>query len=143
MKATRAHGRRARAATGWTIAGALLALALPLAAPAQELEELVEEQVMPQATIIGAGGYTYQTETDIDGGGTLSVNRFDVAIASQHDLTDELRWTNLGYFGVDDYDFDGGGFSSGNPWETVLSLRLGTKLAYRINEQWGVWGAAC
>ncbi|MGH7786104.1 MAG: hypothetical protein ACRERC_04510 [Candidatus Binatia bacterium] len=119
----------------------LIALAMPLAAAsAQELEEIVEEQVMPQFTIIGAGGYTYQANTDIDGGGDFSANRFDVAVANQSHLTDDLYWNNTLYFGVDDYDFSGGGFSSGNPWETILALRLGTKLGYHINEQWGIWG---
>lgn len=142
MKATRAHSRRTavRSAT-LLIAAVALVLAVPLPpAFAQELEELIEEQVLPQFTYIGEGGFTYQGDADIDGGGSVQVNRFDAAIASQTNLVEGLRWSNTFFFGADDYDFDGGGSSAGNPWETILMMRLGTKLAYRINEQWGVWG---
>lgn len=134
------HVRNAIGGTPILIAAATLVLAswLPRAR-AQDLEESVEEQVQPKAAFLGEAGFTYQGETDINGGGTMQVNRYNGAVASQTDLLKELRWTNTFFFGADDYDFDGGGFSTGKPWQTILAMRLGTKLAYRLNEQWGIW----
>jgi len=122
-----------------TVLAALVIAIAPLRALAQDLEEEVEEQAYPQFKVIGQGGFTYQGEADIDGGGSVQVNRYDAAIATQTDLTTELHWTNTLFFGADDYDFDGGGFSAGNPWNTILALRMGTKLRYQLTQDWGIW----
>lgn len=70
----------------------------------------------------------------------MEVMRFDAGVAARTPLSERLRWLNTFLFGVEDYDFDGGGFSAGDPWETILESRYGTQLAYRIDDQWGVRG---
>lgn len=123
------------------IATAALVLLLPVAlALAQDVEETFDEELRPQDRVVVTGGYAYQGEADIDGGGNLQVNRFDVGILGRADLLERLNWTNTLFFSVNDYDFDGGGFSTGDPWETILTMRLVTKLRYKLSEQWGVFG---
>ena len=79
---------------------------------------------MPQAHFVGEAGYGYQGEADIDGGGNLQVNRFDVGGIGRLDLPEHLRWDNTLFFSVNDYDFGGSGFSTGDPWDTILTLRM-------------------
>lgn len=107
------------------------------AARAQDAEEILDEDRMPDATLMGEAGYSYQGEADIDGGGDLSVNRFDIFLLGRTALLDELRWTNGLFFGLGDYEFGGGG-SSSEPWGTILTLRLVSKLSYQLDERWGV-----
>jgi hypothetical protein len=107
----------------------------------QEADELIEEDapLQPQFKYLVEGGFVGQGDADIDRGGTVQVARFDLGLASRTDLFDRLHWGNTFFFGVHDYDFDGGGFSLGNPWETILQMRLGTKLTYDFNQQWGMF----
>jgi opacity protein-like surface antigen len=125
------------------IAIATLAVVFCLAltpALAQDSEETLGEEARPQAGLVGEAGYAWQGKADIDGGGDMQVNRFDVGLIGRLDPMERLRWTNTLFFAVNDYDFDGGGFSTGDPWGTILTLRLLTKLRYQINDQWGVFG---
>jgi hypothetical protein len=136
--------KRARRLTRLLLAAAALMLAHPLtAARGQEADELIEGELVadgarPQFSILGDGGFVYQSDADIDGGGSLQVFRYDLGVGGRIQLLDRLRWGNTFFFGVNDYDFDGGGFSAGDPWSTTLNLRLGTTLTYGITEQWGV-----
>ena len=135
------HGSTATSGLRLLIAAVALVFALPRPpASAQELEEISEEQARPQFKLIGEAGFTYQGDADIDGGGSLQVNRDNAAVGGQAEVVPGLRWSNTLFFGASDYDFDGGGFSAGNPWETVLSMRYGTRLTYALNEQWGIFG---
>src|SRR5262249_43887666 len=121
------------------LASLAVALLLPLgAALGQDSEETLDEEAMPKLGVVGEAGYAWQGEADIDGGGTMQVNRFDVGVIGRADLMQHLRWTNTLFFSVNDYDFDGGGFSTGHPWETILTLRLLTKLRYQLTDHWGV-----
>jgi hypothetical protein len=72
--------------------------------------------------------------------GDIEVHRFDVGLLGRADLLERLRWTNTFFFSVNDYDFGGGGFSTGDPWETILTMRLVTKLRYHHSGRWGVFG---
>lgn len=118
-------------------AAAALALTMP-AAVAQEAEDLLDDQPSQEFKFLGSGGMAWQGEADIDGGGTIQVNRYDAAIGFEAGLTEKLTWLNTFFVGLSDYDFEGGGFAAGNPWETVLFNRYGTQLAYQIDEHWGV-----
>ena len=114
-----------------------LAFTLPLQlapALAQDAEETLGEEDMPQATLLGEAGYAYQSEADIDGGGSMQANRFDIGFIGRSDLGNGFRWTNTFFFAVNDYDFSG----TGDPWGTILIPRLVSKLNYRINEHWGI-----
>jgi hypothetical protein len=127
---------------GWiTIATVALVLLLPVAlALPQDTQETIDEEALRQARVVGQAGYAYQRKADIDGGGDLRVHRFDVGLLGRADLLERLRWANTFFFSVNDYDFGGGGFSTGDPWETILTMRLVTKLKYQLSEHWGVFG---
>ena len=118
-----------------------IAVALPCgAAFAQDAEETLDEESSPQAGFVGEVGYAWQGESDIDGGGgaSMHVNRFDVGLLGRLNFAERFRWTNSLFYAANDYKFDGGGFSAGNPWGTVNTLRLQTKLRFAIDEQWGI-----
>lgn len=123
--------------TGQLLAAVALALVMP-AALAQEAEDLLDDQPSREFKFLGSGGMAWQGEADIDGGGTIQVNRYDAAISFEAGLTQKLTWLNNFFVGLSDYDFEGGGFAAGNPWETVLFNRYGTQLAYQIDDHWGV-----
>jgi hypothetical protein len=127
---------------GWiglvTVALVLWLLVAP--ALAQDTEETIDEEALPQDRVVGQAGYAYQGKADINGGGNLQVDRFDVGLIGRADLLEWLSWTNTFFFSVNDYDFGGNGFSTGDPWESILTMRLVTKLKYQISEQWSVFG---
>jgi opacity protein-like surface antigen len=116
----------------------LAALGLPAAA--EQPEEAAEENAAAGAGVIASAGFIYQAEADLDGPGegTLQVNRFDAGAGLRTPLSDKLTWQNALFLGLYDYDFGGGGFAAGDPWETVIITRYDTQLAYRIDERWGV-----
>lgn len=121
------------------LAGAALVLALPL--PAAFGEEAAEEGEGPppsELPFLGEGGFIYQGEGDLDGGGSVQVARWDAGLAARTQLSEKWRWSNAFHFGVHDYDFDGGGSASADAWDTVLSPRLSTRLTYALNERWGI-----
>lgn len=123
--------------------GAALAVLLTvplLPALAEEWEASADDPARPRFSFLGEAGFIYQAETDLDddGGGDLQVNRYDAALGVGTDLNEQLRWSNTFYAGVWDYEFDGGGFATGNPWDSVLMLRYGTQLAYGLDDRWAV-----
>jgi hypothetical protein len=91
---------------GWiAIATVGLVLLLPVAlTQAQDEEETLDEEARPRDRVVGQAGYAYQGKADIDGGGNLKVNRFDVGLLGRADLLERLRWTNTFFFSVNDYD---------------------------------------
>lgn len=127
----------------WRMAIAAVAVLLAVhAAPvlAQDAEETLDEQALPRDAIVGEAGYAWQGKADIDGGGEVGANRFDVGMLGRWDPLDRLRWVNSGFFSINDYNFDGGGFAAGDPWGTILTLRLASTLRWALNDQWGVFG---
>jgi hypothetical protein len=144
-KAREARGRRRSAgAAGLLLAAATLVLALPLCpARAEELDEVFEEAALPAAPglrFLGDGGFAWQGDADVDGGGEVQVSRYNLGLAGRTDLGESLQWSNTLFFGVNDYDFDGLALGVSNPWDTVLNLRFGTRLRYALNERWGIAG---
>jgi len=122
-----------------------LALALGLCAvpaAAQDSEEPLLDDLPARSITVGEIGYAIQGEADIDGGGgaDVQVNRFDAGILDHWNFQESWRWTNAFFFGANDYDFEGGGFAAGNPWETILSMRYTSTLRRALNEEWGVFG---
>ncbi|MBX3026867.1 hypothetical protein KF840_18315 [bacterium] len=125
--------------TRWLLAIALaIGFGVPATARGQEADELILGELMadgahPSLRVLGEGGFVYQGDADIDKGGSLQVYRYDLGLAGGLGLMDHLRWGNTFFFGVNDYDFGGG-----SPWNVIYSMRLGSKLTYDINQQWGV-----
>jgi hypothetical protein len=88
-------------------------------------------------SVFTRGGYVYQMDTDIDNGGSFSVNRFFVqggpAYVTEGGTSISLA---VGY-GYDGYDFSGNaGFGARKPWEDIHSLRFSIPLRWKIGEQW-------
>lgn len=105
---------------------------------AQDTEETLDEEDAPRASLVGEAGYAYQGEADIDGGGKFSVNRFDVGAIGRFNPFERWRSTNTIFFSGNAYDFDGGA-GNRDPWGTILTLRMVSRLRYQYNEQWGVF----
>ncbi|MFN0068369.1 MAG: hypothetical protein ACKVYV_12110 [Limisphaerales bacterium] len=124
------------------LAAAALAAGLPPALWAQEPESAagVADEASSRVKFLGEAGVVFQPETDIDGpgDGAFEVVRYDAGVLLSTDLTDRLRWGNTLFAGISDYEFDGGGFAAGDPWDTTVLLRYGTSFGYRLNETWGV-----
>lgn len=124
---------------------AILAAAAALAfggapAEAQDYEYALTDPPTAQTPFIVETGFARQGEADIDGGGSVAANRFDAEVVGRVGLLEPLTWTNSIFFGVNHYDFDGGGFAAGDPWETILDIRLISTLRYALNDRWGVYG---
>ena len=88
-------------------------------------------------SVFTRGGYVHQFDTDIDGGGSFSVNRFFVqggpTYMSEAGTSISLA---VGY-GYDGYDFSGNtGFGSLNPWKDIHSLRFSVPFRFKIDERW-------
>jgi hypothetical protein len=83
------------------------------------------------------GGYVHQFDTDIDNGGSFSVNRLFIQGGPTHTSS---GGTSIGVtfgFGLDDYDFSGdAGFGGERPWEDIHSFRLSVPLRWRVSEKW-------
>src|SRR6188508_790767 len=92
--------RRGRGLAVVTLSVLLGLQALP--ALAQDAEETLDEESLPSSGVVGEAGYAWQGTADIDGGGDMSVNRFDVGLLGRIDPLERLRWTNTFFFSVND-----------------------------------------
>ncbi len=122
-------------------AGALVLALLPSPLRGEEVDEVLEEAgvpVWPGSKLVTEAGFGWQGEADIDSGGEVQVNRFDLGLGTHTGLTESLQWNNSFFFGLGDYSFEGGGL--GDPWDDILNLRLGSRLAYALTEHWGISG---
>src|SRR5688500_17058627 len=77
---------------GWSalVTVTLVLWLLVASALAQDTEETIDEEALLQDRVVGQAGYAYQGKSDIDGGGNLQVNRFDVGIIGRADLLERL-----------------------------------------------------
>jgi hypothetical protein len=86
---------------------------------------------------ITRGGYVHQLDTDIDDGGSFSVNRFFVQGGPTYTAG---NGTSIGLalgYGFDGYDFSGDtGFGGLKPWEDIHSLRLSLPVRWRASRHW-------
>jgi len=83
------------------------------------------------------GGLVHQFDTDIDNGGSFSVNRLFIqggpAYATEGGTSVSL---SIGY-GRDDYDFSGdSGFGVRQPWEDIHTVRFSMPLRWQVSEKW-------
>ncbi len=85
-----------------------------------------------------AAGYQRLFETDLDGGGTFSVNRIGLELKAQTKIAADWRLDlNLRYlFG--DYDFTGAVNLGGNPWSDVTTLQMDARFHWRVNDDLAV-----
>jgi hypothetical protein len=122
--------------------GMIMGLFLLIAVPTVASAEKMRERNAGLASKIGwsvftRGGYVHQMDTDIDNGGSFSVNRFFIKGGPTY-VSDEGTSISLAVgYGFDGYDFSGNtGFGGLKPWEDIHSLSFSTPLRWKINEQW-------
>lgn len=89
------------------------------------------------------GGDIYQFDTDLDGGGSFSVNRFFIGGGIDYKLSPSLSLDfNIGVE-VDDYNFSGAGplmnSSGGNPWSTVTDVTFKALARWKVDDQWRIF----
>jgi hypothetical protein len=86
------------------------------------------------------GGYVHQFDTDIDDGGSFSVNRLVVQGGVTYGF-DARRSVSLALgYGYDGYDFSGTrGFGALDPWGNIHSFRASLPVRYGIDEAWTVF----
>jgi hypothetical protein len=122
--------------------GMIISLFLLIAVPTIAKAGKISERNAGLASKIGwsvftRGGYVHQMDTDIDNGGSFSVNRFFVQGGPTY-VSDEGTSISLAVgYGFDGYNFSGNtGFGGREPWEDIHSLRFSIPLRWKINEQW-------
>jgi hypothetical protein len=83
------------------------------------------------------GGYVHQLDTDIDNGGSFSVNRFFIQGGPTYAFEEVTSISLAVGYGFDGYDFSGDtGLGGRKPWEDIHSLRFSIPLRWKIDEQW-------
>lgn len=82
-------------------------------------------------------GTVYQTESSLDSGGDMSVDRLFVSAGGSRVFGDGWRiGGSLGY-GEDHYDFSGAsGFGGPDPWGRIREVRISMPVQYLGDEHW-------
>ena len=119
-----------------TWAALLLLLASPMA--------LFAQMMAPLET---AGGFrfgasaasSYQFKSDASGGGDFSVSRYFLMVGGSGPVDDKIG-IGIGLtYGLEDYNFsDLKGFAVANPWNKIDRVGLGTRLTYKVGDDWGL-----
>jgi hypothetical protein len=80
-------------------------------------------------------GYLYQLESDIDDGGSFSVNRANVS-AGVTRVFDRSRTIGLSFgYGYDGYDFSD---TAADPWSDIHTLSLALPIRWSLSDSWGL-----
>ncbi|MCH2145270.1 MAG: PorT family protein [Phycisphaerales bacterium] len=91
------------------------------------------------------GGDLYQFQSEIDGGGSFSVNRTFLGAGLDYRFTPALSMGFKIATEVDRYRFSGeGSFASaagGTPWTTTQELSIGVSARWDIDREWSVFGS--
>lgn len=83
-------------------------------------------------------GYVWQGSTDIEGGGSFSVDRGVIELGTARKLGDDwMIGVSFGY-GEDRYDFSGSAFDA--PWDDIRSIQLGFTMRYKASDKWNLFG---
>lgn len=89
----------------------------------------------------GQAGMLSQSESSLDTGGDVQVNRFFIEGGGAKGLAGGWRLGfSIGY-GEDDYDFSGSvGFGGLDPWGRIRDLRVSAPIQYALNDAWMLYG---
>ncbi len=86
-----------------------------------------------------SAGSSYQFKSDATGGGDFSLSRYSIMVNGSAPIDDRI---GIGFgltYEFEDYDIsDLKGFPVGNPWNKIDRVGFGTRLAYKVGENWGV-----
>ncbi len=114
----------------------LLLLFIPFTTRAQ----MVGHLETPQGARFSASAATsYQSKSDVNGGGDLSVSRYSLMIGGSAPVTDKIV-AGVGFtYDFEDYDFSNlRGFAVSKPWDEIDRVGVGGRLSYRLGEHWSV-----
>jgi hypothetical protein len=123
---------------GCRLLGVLLLVAAPAVAAAGEIrEKKVGLGLEGGWSLLTRGGYVHQMDTDIDNGGSFSVNRFFVQGGPAYVFDKGAQISLAAGYGFDSYDFSANtGLGDGKPWEDIHSLRFSIPLRWKMNKRW-------
>jgi hypothetical protein len=86
------------------------------------------------------GGYVHQSDTDIDDGGSFSVDRLFVQGGAAYGFDKDRSASFALAYGYDGYDFSGDrGFGGLDPWKHVHSFRVSVPVRWGFDEAWTVF----
>jgi hypothetical protein len=90
------------------------------------------------------GAYTHRFETDLDSGGSMTVDTLSGGLNISTDLNRDVGLTFRINYGVSLYDFDDGGSVAGfgvlDPWDDIHTLAFGAAISADLDDQWSVFG---
>lgn len=83
------------------------------------------------------GGYAHQLDTDIDNGGSFSVNRFGISGSAGY-APDSRRSVSIAVgYNAYRYDFSGNrGLAAMDPWDNIDSLGVSTPIRWGLDNGW-------
>jgi hypothetical protein len=83
-----------------------------------------------------SAGDTQQLNSDIDKGGSLSLNRAALSVGVPLKLNDSLLLGTVGRYELDSYNFN----NVHAPWEHINTLSLSSILQWRADDNWSYYG---
>jgi hypothetical protein len=86
-----------------------------------------------------SGGYAHQLDTDINGGGSFSVNRFGISGSAGY-APDGRRSVSIAVgYNTYRYDFAGNrGLAGMDPWDNIDSLGVSTPIRWGLDNGWNM-----
>jgi hypothetical protein len=87
-----------------------------------------------------ATGFQYIFETNIDGGGELSLARVPLEITADLEISDQLDLTTNLRYELDLYDFKGPSALGASPWNDIHNLSINLRLVWALNQKVLLWG---
>ena len=85
--------------------------------------------------------FTHQLDTDLDGGGEVSLTSFDIEPTLTWTIDDATSWSFSFGYGLDQYDFGGtGGLAGMYPWGDITHLSLGASIRRKLDDSWTLFG---
>jgi hypothetical protein len=88
-------------------------------------------------SVFSRGGFVHQFDTNIDNGGSFSVNRLFIQGGPSYTTEGKTSISLAVGYGLDAYDFSGdAGLGGRQPWEDIQTLRFSIPLRWRASEKW-------
>jgi hypothetical protein len=96
------------------------------------------------------GGYLHQFDADIDGGGSVAVDRGYGVVGSRFEISPAVSLGLRVAWEGGWYHFDGASpltlGTGSNPWHSVQGIQVGAQLGWRLDDRWslstGIFGGA-
>jgi hypothetical protein len=95
----------------------------------------------PPWSFVLRGAYVAQLDTDLDQGGSFSIDRFFVEGGPVYSPDYRRSISLLLGYGYDGYDFSGIPAVAGSPWEDIHSLRFSAPVRWGTADQWTFFAA--